>query len=75
MRDDSTGSESEAGHSSPPDHRRPLHMIQFIAGLIIVPLAVRFFMHGDTRGAVLMGIVAIIAITYAGMNLFVRRWP
>jgi hypothetical protein len=55
--------------------RRPLHIIQFIAGLAIVPLAVWFFIQGDTRGGALTAIVAVIAIVYAGMNLFVRPWP
>jgi heme/copper-type cytochrome/quinol oxidase subunit 4 len=55
--------------------RRPLHIIQFIAGVAIVPLAVWLFMQGDLRGGVLTAIVAVIAIAYAGINLFFRPWP
>jgi hypothetical protein len=55
--------------------RRPLHVVQFIGGVAIAPLSVWFFMEGDLRGGALTAIVAVIAIAYAGINLFVRPWP
>ncbi len=75
MRDDSIESVSEGADSSRYRSKRPLHIVQFVAGLAMVPLAAWFLMQGDLRGGVLTAIVAIIAIAYAGMNLFVRPWP
>ncbi len=75
MRDDSIETASEGADRSRSRSKRPLHIVQFIAGLVIAPLAIWFFLQGDIRGGVLTAIVAIIAIVYAGMNLFVRPWP
>ena len=75
MRDDSIEPAAEGGEGTRAHSKRPLHIVQFIAGLAMVPLAAWFLLQGDLRGGVLTAIVAVIAIAYAGMNLFVRSWP
>jgi uncharacterized membrane protein len=75
MRDNSIEPAAKGGDRSRTHSKRPLHIVQFVAGLAMVPLAAWFLMHGDLRGGVLTAIVAVIAISYAGMNLFVRLWP
>jgi uncharacterized membrane protein len=75
MRDDSIETAAEGADRSRSHSKRPLHIVQFIAGLAMIPLTAWFLMQGDIRGGVLTAIVAIIAIAYAGMNLFVRTWP
>jgi hypothetical protein len=75
MRDDIATPDSDDLKRASARRRRPLHVVHLLAGIAIVPLAVWFFIQGDTRGGALTAIVALVAIAYAGTNLFVRPWP
>lgn len=57
-------------------HRRsPLHIIQFVAGLAMFPLAVWFYLRGDVVGVGLAVVVGAIALAYTSVNLFAGPWP
>jgi hypothetical protein len=55
--------------------RRPLHFVQFIAGLAMFPLAIWFYIRGDFLGVVFATIAGVLAVAYTCVNLFIRQWP
>jgi hypothetical protein len=55
--------------------RKPLHWIQFAAGLATFPLAVWFYWQRDFLGLAFALIIGVMAVAYTAINLFVRPWP
>ena len=58
------------------DHpRKPLHVLQLIAGLAMFPLAIWMYFRADYLGVAFAVIIGLLAVTYTAVNLFVRPWP
>jgi hypothetical protein len=55
--------------------RKPLHVFQFVAGALMLPLAVWLYLKGDYLGMSLAIIAGVLALAYTIVNLFVRDWP
>ena len=58
-----------------PRQRKPLHILQFIAGLAMFPLAVWFYLNGDYLGVAFALVIGGVVLAYTAMNLFGRQWP
>jgi hypothetical protein len=58
------------------EHRRkPLHMIQLVAGLAMFPAAWWMYSRADYLGVAFAVIIGLLVVTYTVVNLFVRQWP
>jgi uncharacterized membrane protein len=55
--------------------RRWLHIVQFVGGIAMLPLAYWFYQNADFLGVVLALVVGLMVVGYTSMNLFVRPWP
>jgi hypothetical protein len=55
--------------------RKPLHVVQFVAGLAMFPLAGWMYLQGEYLGVGLAVLIGLLTVAYTGMNLFVRQWP
>jgi hypothetical protein len=58
-----------------PRQRKPLHILQFIAGLAMFPLAVWFYLNADYLGVALAVVIGVVVLAYTSVNLFRRQWP
>ena len=55
--------------------RKPLHLVQFLAGLAMLPLAVWFYWKADYLGVAFTLLIGALVLAYTSVNLFVRKWP
>jgi hypothetical protein len=55
--------------------RKPLHIIQLIAGVAMLPLAVWLYLRGDYLGVAFAVLIGLATVAYTVVNLFVRQWP
>ena len=55
--------------------RRPLHIVQLVAGLAMFPLAVWLYLRGDYLGVAFAVLIGLATVAYTVVNLFVRQWP
>ncbi len=55
--------------------RKPLHIVQFLAGLAMLPLAVWFYWKADPLGAAFALAIGVLVLAYTSFNLLVRWWP
>jgi hypothetical protein len=55
--------------------RRPLHVVQLVAGLAMFPLAWWFYSRADHLGVAFAVVIGGLAVAYSAVNLFVRPWP
>jgi hypothetical protein len=55
--------------------RKPLHILQFVAGIAMFPLAIWLYLKGDLLGVGFALVAGAIALAYTSVNLFVRDWP
>jgi hypothetical protein len=58
-----------------PPRRKPLHVLQLVAGLAMFPLAGWLYLRADYLGVAFAVTVGLLAVAYTTINLFVRQWP
>jgi hypothetical protein len=55
--------------------RKPLHVIQLLAGLAMFPLAYWLLTRADFLGVGFALAIGFLTVAYTAINLFVRQWP
>jgi hypothetical protein len=58
-----------------PHRRKKLHILQFVGGLAMLPLAVWFYLKADYLGVAFALVIGVVVLVYTSLNLFVRPWP
>jgi hypothetical protein len=55
--------------------RKPLHVVQLVAGLAMFPLAYWLYSRADYLGVAFAVTIGVLTVAYTAVNLFVRQWP
>ena len=55
--------------------RKPLHVVQLVAGLTMFPLAWWFYSQADYLGVAFAATIGVLTVAYTVVNLFIRQWP